>query len=127
MNRGRPEATGYLYLELLVTLTIFGLAVVSVAPLFVIAARQSAASRDLSVATNLTRAKADGLETQSYSTLASGSDTVTVGAMQFGRNWRVDRDVPWAGMATVTVTARSVRERLTQPARAATLSFYRVP
>jgi len=118
---------GFLYVEVLVSLFIFSIAMLAIVPLFVAASTENAAAQDLTFATAIAQDRAEALKIASYSTLANGNDELVVHGIAFDRTWGVVNDTPHAGMKTVTVTVTPQRSQAFGRARSATVSFYRVP
>ena len=119
---------GFLYVEVLAALTILAFAVVAMAPLFLIAARENAAAGDQTLVTALAQDKAEALASQRYTTLAGGFDDLVLKSLHYERTWTVADNQPYNGMKTVTVSVRA-RRRAANPAaeRKALVRFYRLP
>ena len=118
---------GFLYVEVLVSLFVFSIAMLAIVPLFIAASTENAAAQDLTFATAIAQDKAEGLKIDDYSTLANGNDELVVHGIPFDRAWTVVNDTPHAGMKTVTVTVTPQRSQSFGRIRSATVSFYRVP
>ena len=124
----KPGERGFLYVEVLAALALVGFVLITTAALMMSAVRENAAARDLTVASTLAQDKAEALQREVYSFLASGNDVVTVRAMKYTRTWTVADDSPYANMRTVTVTVAPNRTgKMTGGNRVATIKFYRVP
>lgn len=128
MNEGmRRNDSGFLYIELIVALGILATALVAIGPLFIVAARENAASSDLTYAATLAGEKAEVLKQATFDSLVAGSNeqTLLMRRIKFKRTWVVEVDQPHAGMKTVTVTVEPLRQVTYGKKRVATVRFYR--
>jgi len=108
LGRGGPEA-GFLYVESLVALLILSFVLLAMVPLFVMAAREGAASADITLVTTFAQDKADELKMGDYDALTAGADTMIIGGLTYARAWTIDSDVPQPGMKTIAVTVTPSR------------------
>jgi Tfp pilus assembly protein PilV len=125
----REPERGFLTIELLVSSTILLFILVSMMPLFVYALRESAASKDMTVAWAYAMDKMEELNKVDYSALPTGasSDTVYVGKVKFTRTWTVAGNAPQAGLKTLTVEVFTTATRSFGKPRRARLTVYRIP
>lgn len=120
---------GSMYLEAMIGLTVLAMALISIAPLFILAARENAFATDMTVAATLVQGKAEELTAAGYDELAAGdsySESVAVAQMRYERSVTIEDDVPHPGMKTVTITVTPGRATL-GPQTGATVTLYRVP
>jgi type II secretory pathway pseudopilin PulG len=120
------EAQGFLYVEVLVGLMVLSLVLLSIVPLFILAARENTTASDLTFAMTAAQDKAEELKAEDYDTLAAGSDVLTLRTMSYDRTWTVTADSPHPGMTTVTVAVAPRRENGYGSTQSASVSFYRV-
>jgi Tfp pilus assembly protein PilV len=128
-RRTGESERGFLTIELLVSSTILLFILVSMMPLFVYTLRESAASKDMTVAWAYAMDKMEELDNLDYSALPSGanSDIVSIGKVKFTRTWTVIANAPQVGMKTVTVEVFTAATRSFGKPRRASLSVYRIP
>ena len=122
----RKLEQGSMYIEAMIALTVLAMALIAIAPLFVLAARENAYAGELTVATTLAQAKAEQLTAEVYADLADDSDSVKVRDMRYERSWTVAADAPHPGIKTVTITVTPERPTA-GPNTSATVSLYRIP
>jgi hypothetical protein len=122
-------ANGFLTVELLVSATILLFILVSMIPLFTLAVRENAASKDMTVAWSLAMDKIEELHNVEYEDLPSGasSDEIYVKNVKFTRTWTVTDNAPQGGMKTVTVEVFTLVDRSFGKPKKASLTLYRIP
>jgi Tfp pilus assembly protein PilV len=123
-----PAAAGFLYVEALVAVAMLAFALVGLAPMFILAARENAASGDLTYAATLATDKAESVKGMDFAALAAGTteEVFKLRAMSFWRTTVVADNAPHPGMKTVTVTVTPRRRVNFGEKRVATVRFYRV-
>lgn len=109
---GRPDgrAGGFTLVEMLVALFVFVVGVLSMAGLLHRTMGASRGAIDHSAAAEVLREKVEELRALPYLRLASGSDGVHAGGVDFLRQWGVAVDTPIPGLAHVEVTVEWAEE-----------------
>ena len=126
-SRQRPDA-GFLYVEVLVGLAIFGMAMLAVVPMFLLGIQGNAAAHDMTYASSLAQEKAESVRATAYDEVAAGSgeETITMRSVSYVRSYLVVEDSPHPGMKTVTINVVPVRAKRPGVSASSTLSFYHV-
>ena len=121
--------TGSLYLEMLIALSVLAFSLLAILPMFITAARNNAASTDLTMAATLAQDKAEELRATSYEALVPGTEEeiVTWEYLRYKRTWVVEADLPHPGMTRVTVTVEPLHLDGQALSRKAELSYHRAP
>lgn len=111
-----PPAAGFTLLEVLLTVFLTGIIVLSMAPLFAYATKSSASSADLATAGSQAVKRMEVLRSSSFGTLAAGgslSSNVTSyfdnSDPKFTVRWIVTDNATPATRKTITVRAQAVR------------------
>jgi hypothetical protein len=118
-----------LTIELLFSSTILLFILVSLIPLFALAVRENAASRDMTQAWSMAMDKCEELNYTPYDSLAAGThtDQVYVKGVPFTRSWTVLAGAPHPEMKTITVEVFTTASRGLGHPRRARLTTYRIP
>ena len=127
MMRTNQSDRGFMYIEVLAAMMMLAFTLLSTAPLFVLAARENAASSDLTFASTVAHDKAEELKHENYDDLVGGADSSRLHAMSFNRSWVIEDDEPHPGMKTVTITVTPSRANPYGANRVANVRFYRAP
>jgi hypothetical protein len=123
------ESKGFLTIELLFTSTILLFILVSLIPLFVLAVRENAASRDMTQAWSMAMDKWEELNYTPFDSLPTGThtDQVYIKNVKFTRSWSVLAGSPLPEMKTITVEVFTTVKRGVGKPRRARLTTYRIP
>jgi type II secretion system protein I len=122
------DQQGFMYVEVLVGMAVLAFALLSIIPMFVMAARTNGASSDMTFAATLMHDKAEELRLADFDTLTTvnAQETLKMRAMSFQRTWSIQEDTPHPGMKTITVSVRPVRKDKLGSPRPVQVRFYRV-
>ena len=123
----RLEA-GFLYVEVLIGLAIFGMAMLAVVPMFLLGVQGNATAHDLTYASSLAQEKAEALRATAYEDVPAGSgeEIITMRSVNYVRSHVVVEDSPHPGMKTVTVNVKPLRADRPGVSSKSTVIFYHV-
>lgn len=121
------KAEGFLYVEMLVGLTLLSIALMALVPMFVMAAHKNAAATDMTAAGTAAWDKAEDLRSVDWASLTAGAgqDTLIVRGRHYRRTWLVVDDAPHPDMKQITVTVEPVRKGKYRPDGTFKLSYHR--
>ena len=125
----RPADGGFLYVEVLLALSLLAVSLLAIVPLFVLAAQGNAASGDLTFAATLAHDKAESLRASGYPALGTSSKQtyVNMRSIRYKISWQIWEDTPHPGMKQVRVRVEPQRSDRVGQARNAELTFYVTP
>lgn len=103
----RPAAgRGFTLVELMVAILLIGVGLMGLAALSTTVTRSNVQSTALTTASALAQERVERFRSESYATIANGSDTRQVDGVTYTRTWTVVADDPAPGLKTITVTVR---------------------
>ena len=126
MLRKLGSEEGSLYLEALVGITLFSMALLAISPLYVLAMKGNASSENMTISAMLAHEKLEELKAMRYDDLTGGTytDTRAFDAITFDRSWTIQDNTPHAGMKTISVTASPSVPGNSGPSAQITVSVY---
>ena len=130
MSSARPrDERGFLYLEVLVGVALMGVSLLAIAPAFLLAAKNSAISADVTLASVIATDKVEELRSIEYNSLPAGTtvENVDIENTSYTRTWVFEDDVPQIGLKRVTVTVEPRRRRGDGATRPITMRLIRAP
>ena len=127
-NKRDRKREGFSYVDIMVGVSLLGVGILAIVPMFGFSMRANAIAGDGTVAVMLVQSKAAELRKQEFASLTAGTtgDMIQVRQINYQRTWTITDDTPQIGMKTISVTVEADRDDKIGNLGAAGTSFYRV-
>lgn len=105
MTRDTGATGGFSLIEVVIAITILAIGCLGMAAFTATATRGNSDSGNRTRADQLVAQKIEALESESYTAVATGSDTIDIDGVEFTRAWTVSANDPVAGVKRIDVAA----------------------